>query len=45
MGGAADTVDAGYRRVLVAPGIEIPRIHWRFPADLQTPVCQDVNSP
>jgi hypothetical protein len=43
-GTGADTLNSGYRRVLIAPGIETRLDNWRFYADVEMPIYQDTNS-
>jgi hypothetical protein len=43
-GSAADTLNSGYRRVLIAPGIELRLNNFRFYADVEKPIYQDVNA-
>lgn len=35
--------NSGYQRVLAAPGLELDTGHWRFYADVESPLYQDVN--
>jgi hypothetical protein len=43
-GTAADPLNSGYRRVLVAPGIQLRYDNVRFYADVAMPIYQDTNS-
>jgi hypothetical protein len=43
-GTGADPLNSGYRRVLIAPGIEVRLNNWRFYGDVEKPIYQDTNS-
>ena len=43
-GTGADAPNSGYRRVLIAPGIELRLNNFRFYADVEKPIYQDVNA-
>jgi hypothetical protein len=43
-GTGADPLNSGYRRVLIAPGIEVRLNNLRFYADVEKPIYQDTNS-
>ena len=42
-GPLANSVGSGYQRLLVAPGLEYDAGSFKFYADLEVPVYQDVN--
>ncbi|MGD0189554.1 MAG: hypothetical protein ABSD74_02315 [Rhizomicrobium sp.] len=43
-GTGADPLNSGYRRVLIAPGIQVRLNNLRFYADVAKPIYQDTNS-
>ncbi len=43
-GTGADTLNSGYRRLLIAPGIELRLQQFRFYADVELPIYQDTNA-
>jgi hypothetical protein len=43
-GSAADTYNSGYRRLLIAAGIEMRLNNFRFYADIEKPIYQDTNA-
>lgn len=43
-GNAADPLNSGYRRLLIAPGIELRLKQFRFYADVEKPIYQDTNA-
>lgn len=43
-GNNADPLNSGYRRLLVAPGVEMRLKNFRFYADIEKPIYQDTNA-